>query len=30
MNDYEIIYLIKFERDEYALAFMLKKYEKLI
>jgi RNA polymerase sporulation-specific sigma factor len=30
MNDYEIIYLIKHQRDEDALAFMLKKYEKFI
>lgn len=30
MNDYEIIYLIKYQCDENALAFMLKKYEKFI
>lgn len=30
MNDYEIIYLIKYDHDEHALAFMLKKYERLI
>jgi RNA polymerase sporulation-specific sigma factor len=30
MNDYEIIYMIKFNIDEHAFAFMLKKYEKFI
>lgn len=30
MNDYEIIYLIRSQRNEDALAFMLKKYEKFI
>lgn len=30
MNDYEIIYMIKYDHDEYALAFMIKKYEKFI
>ena len=30
MNDYEIIYMIKYNLDEYAFAFMLKKYERFI
>lgn len=30
MNDYELIYLIRFELDEIALSFMFKKYHKFI
>ena len=30
MNDYEIIYMIKYNNDDDAFTFMLKKYEKFI
>ena len=30
MNDYELIYLIRYEHDEHAMIFMFKKYHKFI